>query len=142
MSKNNIANKGLCLLMSLMSMCLGCRDVSRPLPPTREARTFPIQRGDFHASVDELWDATLETIKMSDGIIVMKDRELGRIIYSIFHKPTRQRLELNVLLKDRAPQIGEEVTAVFLVVLAPTSGNYSTIVNDFFGKLNRNLTRQ
>lgn len=143
MRKANVAKRGVCLLLTMMCMCIGCRHVSRrPAKPMRHPSASPIERRDFRASVEETWAATLQTVKMSDGIIILKDRDSRRIVYGIFDKRGRQRVELTVLLKDRTSQYGVEITAVFLGLRGWRPKSYSTIADDFFEKLHRNLSRQ
>jgi len=137
-----IVRNSSCFLISLMVLCMGCAGLSRPLAPTRELSEYPIQRADFLASVDDIWTATLRAVKASDGVTIMEDRDSSRITCSILHKPTRQWIQLNVLLKALRPRIGEERTAVFLGILARKSVDYSKIANDFFENLNTYLTHR
>ena len=141
MSKARIAAKSFCFLISLMAICTGCVGVSRSVKPTRQPSLSPIERRDFLASVDDVWAATLQTVKMSGGTIIVKDRNSHRIMYSLFHTPSRQRVELTVLLKDLTPEYGMDTTAVFLGLRGWRPAGYSTVADDFFKTLDKNLPR-
>ncbi len=143
MSKANVAKRGVCLLLPIMCMSIGCHHVStRPAKPMRHPSQSPIERKDFRASVEETWAAALRAVEMSHGSIVMKDKDSRRIIYGIFDKRGRRQVELTVLLKDRTSRSGPEITAVFLGLRARRPEGYSIIADDFFEKLHRNLSRQ
>ena len=141
MSKTRIAAKSFCFLISLMVICIGCVGGSRSVKPTRQPSLSPIERRDFLAGVDDVWAATLQTVKMSGGSIIVKDRNSRRIMYSLFHTPSRQRVELTVLLKDLTPEYGMDTTAVFLGLRGWRPGGYSTVADDFFKTLDKNLLR-
>ena len=139
MSKR-LADSGLRgLLLVLLLLGGGCRGAPKAAPPPRETYTLPIERRDFRGTVEETWAAALKAIEASGGIIILKDKETNRIVYSLYHKPSRQRFELSVLIKDLFPRYGIEATAVFLGVRARRRGDYSMVVNGFFDKVERNL---
>ena len=128
------------LLLALMFLGGGCRGAPKSArPPPRKSYTLPIERRDFRGTVEQAWAAALKAIEASGGIIILKERETNRIVYSLYHKRSRQRFELSVLVKDLFPRYGVDATAVFLGIRARRRGDYSMVVDGFFDKVERNL---
>lgn len=142
MSKPRIAAKRLCLLLPLLSLCSGCGQIPEPARLAIAPSLSPIHRADFHASLHETWVAALKVVNTTGGNMVVKDIASARFTYRIFHKPSRQWIQLDVVLKDWTPQTGPPTTAVFLGIRAREPVGFSRIADDFFRKLSRNLPRQ
>jgi hypothetical protein len=92
--------------------------------------------------VEETWGAVLKAIEASGGILILNEQETNRIVYTLYHKRSRQRFELSVLVKDLFPRYGVDATAVFLGIRARRRGDYSMVVDGFFDRVERNLAER
>lgn len=76
---------------------------------------YPLEIGKvFHASFDKTWNAVLEVVKLTNGIIITSDKSSGLLTYTITisAKEKKSKVYMNVYLKTSNSD--ENTTTVFL----------------------------
>lgn len=122
----NIAKKISYFLIPIIFIAIGCA----PHIPKSE---YPVEiEKVFNASFDKTWNAVLEVVKMSKGVIITNDKSSGLVTYTIPDKEPESKIYMNVYLKSNS---NSNTTTVFLFPKTRTGPYLKEIERDFFEKL-------
>lgn len=91
---------------------------------------------EFNESFYKTWDAVLEVIKISKGVIITSDKSSGLLTYTIHDKESKSKIYLNVYLKSNS---NSDVTTVFFYANTRTGPYLKQIDRDFFETLTKIL---
>lgn len=126
------ATKKLVLLFLVISFILtGCAHIPKMESPLEREKVY-------HKSFDKTWNAVLEVIKTSNGVIISSDKPSGIITYVINDKvgEKKRKVFINVCLRTRSDA---DVTTVYLFPKFTGSFYLKEIEKEFFEKLSKNL---